>query len=50
MKKKPIDPVAIKQAIKDGQLVCFEKNGKVYIQDGVCGDCVCVLDMNEPSN
>ena len=41
--KKPIDPIDIKVAIKNGQLIVFEKNGNVYIKDSTCGDCVCIL-------
>lgn len=41
--KKPIDPIDIKVAIKNGQLIVFEKNGCVYIQDAPAGDCVCIL-------
>lgn len=44
---KPIDPIAIKQAIKDGQLVPFEKNGVIYIRDGEEGDCVKILDLRK---
>ena len=56
MSKKRIDPVAIKQAIKDGQLKVFEKRGCIYIQDVPQlddipkellpdGDCVCILEL-----
>ena len=44
MKKKPIDPIAIKQAIKDGQLIVFEKDNCIYIQDAPVGDCVKIYD------
>ena len=47
MKSKPIDPVAIKQAIKDGQLVSFEKNGCIYIRDGEEGDCVMIMKLEK---
>lgn len=37
---RPIDPVDIKVAIRDGQLEVFVANGNVYIKDAVTGDCV----------
>ena len=30
---KPIDPVAVKQAIKNGQLKVFCKDDNIYLQD-----------------
>ena len=47
MKKKPIDPIDIKQAIKNGQLTVFEKNKCVYIQDGTHGDCIKIYEFKE---
>ena len=49
MTKKPIDPIAVKQAIRDGQLEVFEKDGKIYLRDGDCGDCVMILALEEAS-
>lgn len=37
---RPIDPVDIKTAIRDGQLEVFVANGNVYIKDTETGDCV----------
>ena len=45
---KPIDPIAVKQAIKDGQLQVYEKRGCIYLRDGDCGDTVCILKLNVP--
>lgn len=50
MKNKPIDPIAIKVAIKNGQLVVFEKNGNVFIKDAPDGDCVCILQRERREN
>lgn len=58
MSNKRIDPIAIKQAIKDGQLKVFEKKGFVFIQDVPesnkipkeylpDGECVCILELEE---
>lgn len=48
MTKKPIDPVAIKQAIKDGQLIVYKTRGSIYIRDGKAGDCVRIMTLEEP--
>lgn len=44
---KPIDPVAIKAAIREGQLEVFIANGNVYIKDTVTGDCVKIWEDGE---
>lgn len=41
---KLIDPIDIKQSIKDGQLEAFAARGKVYIKDVKSGDCVKILE------
>jgi len=45
---KLIDPIDIKQSIKDGQLEAFAARGKVYIKDVKSGDCVKILE-EQPS-
>ena len=47
MKKKPIDPIDIKQAIKNGQLIIYENNGRIYAKDAPDGDCVCILTLGD---
>lgn len=44
---KPIDPVDIKTAIRDGQLEVFVANGNVYIKDTETGDCVKILEAKD---
>lgn len=44
---RPIDPVDIKAAIREGQLEVFIANGNVYIKDTVTGDCVKIWEENE---
>ena len=41
---RPIDPVDIKMAIREGQLEVFIANGDVYIRDTETGDCVKILE------
>lgn len=42
---KPIDPVAIKQAVKDGQLEVFVKRGGILIRDTETGETVKIGDV-----
>lgn len=44
---RPIDPVDIKLAIRDGQLEVFVENGNVYIKDTETGDCVKISEDSE---
>lgn len=39
MKKTPIDIVDIKNAVKDGQLEAYVKNGIIYLTNDI-GECV----------
>lgn len=39
MKKTPIDIVDIKNAVKDGQLKAYVKNGIIYLTNDI-GECV----------
>lgn len=44
---KPIDPVAIKQAVKDGQLEVFVKRGGILIRDTTTGETVKIGEAGE---
>lgn len=46
-KQKPVDPIAIKVAIKQGQLIVYEKDDKIYIKDAPEGDTVCIFNRKE---
>ena len=46
-KNKPVDPIAVKQAIKDGQLQVYEKRNRIYLRDGNDGDTVCIYERKE---
>lgn len=50
---KPIDPVRIKQAVKDNQLVFYAKeqwNGTfIYCKDTKTEECVCVGEVKAES-
>lgn len=50
---KPIDPVRIKQAVKDGQLFFYiheQWNGTfIYCKDATSEECVCVGEVKAES-
>lgn len=51
-KKIRIDPITIKQAIKSGQLKCYEDKGNIFLADMTehgQGDTVCILNRKEVS-